>query len=195
MTKLLIASNNPGKIAEVTAILTDFSVVTPSEVGIPKEFDPEETGTTFEENSLIKAQAFAEESGLLSLADDSGLEVDALDGRPGVYSKRYGDDDAHRNQKLLSELTDVPVNKRTARFVCAMTIYDPATKKHTTVRGTVEGKIATKIKGKQGFGYDPVFIPDEIPGDQTFSELGVGEKNKISHRARALEKIKQTFSK
>ena len=188
MTKILFATNNQGKLVEARTILTEFEVLSPADLGIDSTFDPEEAGTTFEENSLIKAQAFSEEAGIAAIADDSGLEVDALDGRPGVYSKRYGDNDKHRNQKILEELKDVPEDKRTARFVAAVTLYNPIDTSFETVRGTVEGKIANMTRGEGGFGYDPVFIPNELT-PLTFAQAGTEQKNKISHRARALTKI------
>ncbi len=189
MQKLLFASNNQGKLNEVRQILTSHDILSPSDMGIPDDFDVAETGTTFEENSLIKAKAYGNRSGFLTIADDSGLEVAALAGKPGVYSKRYGDNDQHRNQKLLEELKDVPENQRTARFVSAMTLYNPIQKKYQTVRGSVEGKIATEARGESGFGYDPIFIADEL-SPITFAQAGTDEKNRVSHRARALEKIR-----
>lgn len=189
MQKILFASNNKGKLNEVRKILSDFDVLSPKDIGISDDFDVEETGSTFEENSQIKAKAYAAKSNFLTIADDSGLEVDSLGGRPGVYSKRYGNDDLHRNLKLLDELKEIPDNDRTARFVSAITVYNPIQKKYHTVRGTVEGKIAADIMGKDGFGYDPVFIADEL-APRTFAQAGTEEKNKVSHRARALEKIK-----
>ena len=193
MSKILFASNNPGKLTEAKQILSGFEVVSPADINLDPAFDPEESGTTFEANSFIKAKAFALQTGLVSIADDSGLEVDALDGRPGVYSKRYGNDDEHRNLKLLEELKDIPQDKRTARFVSAITLYDPNTLKHVSVRGTVEGSIALESRGDQGFGYDPVFIPNDF-APNTFAQVGPQEKNQISHRARALEKIKQLLT-
>lgn len=191
LQKLLIASTNQGKIAEIQKIFSDLNIkiVTPTDVGIDPNFDVEETGTTFKANATLKAKAFAKLSHLSTLADDSGLVVDALDGRPGVYSHRYGPTDQARNHKLLSELKNVPSSRRTARFVAAIVIYDPNTNKTLTAQGLVEGTIADSSKGSDGFGYDPIFIPTEGDG-RTFAEFTAEEKNAISHRARALQQIK-----
>jgi len=194
--KLLIASNNQGKIKEIKKIFTglDLELVTPKQIGIPSDFDPPETGDSFAANALIKAKAYAQQSGFMAMADDSGLIVDALDGRPGVYSRRYGPSDQARNKKLLRELSNTPSPKRTARFVSAICIYNPETGKTITAQGTVEGTISTKIIGNQGFGYDPVFIPQQYP-NQTFAQLGSKIKNKISHRFQALVKAKTKLAK
>ncbi len=191
MHQILLATQNPGKIAEATKILQDFDhhILTVKDIDLPPNFDPQETGKTFEQNALIKAKAFALATNLPSLADDTGLMVDALDGRPGVYSKRYGDDDQHRIKKLLAELDGVGESQRTARFVSSLCLYDPLTDSAITVQGTVEGRISFEPKGDQGFGYDPIFIPTEGDG-RTFAQLGTDFKNKISHRARALKKLK-----
>lgn len=182
MMKLLLATQNQGKLKEMQEILKDLpiEVITPSE-----DFDVEETGTTFEENSLLKAKAFSEKyDGILTLADDSGLVVDALDGRPGVYSKRYGTDDLDRNTKLLKELEDKA--DRTAHFLCVMCLFGKDVNR--SVEGRVTGQIGLEMKGNQGFGYDPIFIPDGF--DKTFAELSSEEKNQISHRGRAMDKVR-----
>src|SRR5581483_3817874 len=158
--KLLIATNNPGKVREYRELLGDLGLelVQLQDVGITD--DVEETGTTFAENARLKAVTYARQSGLLVLADDSGLEVDALDGEPGVYSKRYagaGKTDAERNQYLLDKLRGVPAAQRTARFRCAIVIADPQGSTWTT-EGTCEGSIAFEPRGTNGFGYDPIFI-------------------------------------
>jgi len=191
MQKLLIASTNQGKISEIKKIFSGlkFDITIPAEAGIDPDFDVDETGTTFEQNAILKAQAFAKISNLTTLADDSGLVVDALDGRPGVYSHRYGATDEARNQKLLTELKAIAKAKRTARFISVIAIFDPFTNKTLTAEGMVEGTISESPKGSDGFGYDPVFIPAEGDGC-TFAELGTEFKNTISHRARALQKIK-----
>lgn len=197
MKQLLIASNNPGKISEIKHIFAELhlQLLTSEDIDLI-DFDVEETGTTFQENALLKARSFAQKTGLPTLADDSGLSVDALAGQPGVYSKRYGTDDDHRNSKLLKELKDIKDPHRTARFTAVVCVYNPETKDHFCEEGSVEGKIAHEVrkKGDQGFGYDPLFIPDEIKGDQTFAQLGPQVKNTISHRSRALGKIVQKLS-
>ncbi len=188
--KLLLATNNPGKLREVQEILAGlpFEVVTPAEVGVPPDFDPPENGATFEENAQSKAQAYAEKTGLLSLADDSGLCVTALDGKPGVHSKRFIEGSDHdRNLKileLLKEKTD-----RSAYFISVICLYDPHTKETQCFEGRVEGTLAAEEHGTQGFGYDPIFIPTGY--DKTFGELGNEVKNTLSHRARALQKAKE----
>lgn len=183
--KLLIATHNRGKLLEYREILTDLPVelVTLDDVGITHDVD--ETGATFYENALMKAQQYATMSGLLTLADDSGLEVDALNGEPGVYSKRYaGEDrsDADRNIYLLDKLRTIPPAHRTARFRCVIVVADAAGNTATT-EGTCEGAIAFEPRGTNGFGYDPIFLV----GDTTthLAELSSQEKNRISHRGRA----------
>jgi XTP/dITP diphosphohydrolase len=158
----------------------------PAEAGL--RLDVEETGDTFEENARIKALAYARASGLLTLADDSGLEVDALGGAPGVHSARYagpGADDAGRYRKLLAELADVPPKRRAARFRCVVALARPAGIL-STAEGTVEGAIGFEPRGSHGFGYDPVFLV-EGHGGQTLAELPPDVKNAISHRARAVQ--------
>ncbi|MEO8581169.1 MAG: RdgB/HAM1 family non-canonical purine NTP pyrophosphatase [Patescibacteria group bacterium] len=184
MKKLVIASQNLGKLKEIKQLLSDLSI----EIVIPeKDLDVEETGSTFEENAMLKAKAYQQLfPEFYILADDSGLEVDALDGRPGVYSKRYGTSDQDRNQKLLNELESVPDEKRTARFISVMVLLGPTV--HQIFQGTVEGSIARTIAGDQGFGYDPVFIP--VGYTKSFAELGSEIKNTMSHRAKCLEKVK-----
>lgn len=184
---LLIASNNKHKITELKKILekSNFQVVSMSEYGVFKEI--EETGTTFEENAVLKAKAIALEKHIFVFADDSGLEVEALDNRPGVYSARYagaGASDRDRIDKLLGELNGK--TNRKARFVCVIAISTPDGKVQT-FRGEVQGKIIDTPKGENGFGYDPVFVPDGFT--QTFAELDAEVKNKISHRANATNKM------
>jgi XTP/dITP diphosphohydrolase len=194
MIRLLLATTNPNKIREIGNIFTGLSIelVAPDQCHLPAAFEVEETGTTFAENARLKAQGYGHQTGLLTLAEDSGLIVDALDGRPGVYSKRYGDNDAVRNHKILDELKNVPESQRTARFICSAYLYSPDTKQFQTAEGIVEGIIAPEARGLSGFGYDPVFIPTEIHQNTlTFAQLGPEVKNRISHRARAMEGIKQ----
>jgi XTP/dITP diphosphohydrolase len=197
--KILIATRNPGKLREYRDLLADLPTGTESlewvlltDIGI--EVDVEETGTTFEENARLKAAAYSQMSGLLTLADDSGLEVDALGGSPGVRSARYagpGASDSDRYQKLLRELEGVPSEARTARFRCVVAVSTPEGEIHTA-SGDCPGQIAFEPRGSFGFGYDPVFyMPDR---GLTMAELPPEIKNRISHRARALEAIKPTLS-
>ncbi|AQU06223.1 XTP/dITP diphosphatase [Dehalococcoides mccartyi] len=188
MPKLLLASNNAGKLKEYQSLLSGcgFEVVTPAELGI--KITVAETGTTFEENARLKAAALAEASGLLTLADDSGLEVDALGGEPGLYSARYAGEnatDTDRNDYLLSKMEDIPANKRTARFRCVIAIVQPG---HTlpAIEGSCEGLIATEPHGVNGFGYDPIFYLPEYR--KTMAELPLEIKNSLSHRAIAAQK-------
>ena len=186
--KLVLASKNRHKLVELQTILGQLGleVVLESEVGV--DVDVEETGTTFEENSLLKAKAVMEASGMAAIADDSGLEVDALDGAPGVYSARFGglDSDEARTALLLEKLQGVPDEKRTARFVSVVTCVLPDGR-IVSARGTCEGVIAHAPAGTNGFGYDPVFY---VPGlGKTFSQASSEEKNAISHRGNALQKF------
>ncbi len=188
---LVLATTNQNKIAEICQILDGQNLNIISINDIPSLPEVEEDGLTFEENARKKALTIAKLTGRLTLADDSGLVVDALNGRPGVLSARYSGDDAtpaKNNEKLLHELEDVPVKKRTARFVCVIAIARPSGKVFVA-EGECEGLIARELRGEQGFGYDPLFIvPDR---EKTFAELGAAEKNKISHRAIALENAAQ----
>jgi len=184
--KLLIATNNPHKIEEFREIFAEL----PLEITFPRDegldFEPEETGTTFEENAIIKATVFAQVSGLLTIADDSGLEVDALGGEPGVFSARYGGTpkNAHRRryELVLEKLRDVPDEKRTARFRCALAIVLPQMVVDV-VEGTVEGRITRAPAGDGGFGYDPIFWIPEY--GKTLAQVSAAEKHRISHRGRA----------
>ena len=184
--KVILASKNQHKLTELSAILSQFGfeIALESEYGL--DIDVEETGTTFEENSFLKAEAVMKASGLPVLADDSGLMVDALDGAPGVYSARYGHktSDKARTAFLLENMKDVPDGARTAKFVCVITCLWPDGRK-IVARGECPGVIAREPHGENGFGYDPVFyLPERA---MTYAELPGEEKNKISHRARALQ--------
>jgi len=188
MLKLLVATNNPGKVREFEELLVGlpFEVTFPAREGIALEV--EESGATFEDNARLKALAFARASGLPTLADDSGLEVDALGGAPGVWSARYagpGAGDADRYQKLLNALAAVPDVRRTARFRCVVALAWPDGAVRTA-EGRCEGQIGWAPRGEHGFGYDPVFIVDGF-GGQTMAELPPEIKNRISHRARAVQ--------
>ena len=189
-SKIVLASNNAGKVREINQLLSglDLQVVPQSEFDIP---DADETGLTFVENAIIKARQAAELSGLPAIADDSGLEVDALQGAPGIYSARYagtGASDADNLQKLLQELKDIPQAQRTARFQCLM-VYMRHAKDPTPLicQGTWEGVITFEPKGDNGFGYDPVFyVPDQ---HCTSAQLAPEQKNRLSHRGQALQKL------
>ncbi|HVO30765.1 MAG TPA: RdgB/HAM1 family non-canonical purine NTP pyrophosphatase [bacterium] len=182
--KLVFATRNAGKLREARAILgPGVELVSAEEATLP---EVDETGETFEENAILKARSACAAAGLPALADDSGLEVDALDKRPGVRSARYGGpglDDRARCALLLRELASVPAEKRTARFVCAIALAEPGGRVRVT-RGTVEGRIALTPSGDGGFGYDPLFIPDGFA--ESFGVLPEETKNRLSHRARAL---------
>jgi len=191
--KLLLATNNEGKVREYKSLLRGipFEIVTPSELGITTEVD--ETGGSFEENARLKATTLAKESGLLTLADDSGLEVDALGGEPGVLSARYageGASDTERINYLLARFEDVPEEKRTARFRCVIAIAAPEGRVEVC-SGECPGFITAEPRGYNGFGYDPVFYLPEL--SKTMAELTSEEKNKISHRARAAEEAREAL--
>lgn len=192
MKTVVIASNNGHKVDEIRAAL-DFEgweFKSLEEAGVAS--DPEENAASFEGNARIKAAAAHEACGLAVLADDSGLEVDALDGAPGVLSARYAGvhgDDAANNRRLLDELADVPDDERTARFVCSLVFVDEDGSE-LTARGTVEGRIGREERGTEGFGYDPLFLPDDFGGERTFAEVPQSEKTAVSHRGRALQALR-----
>ena len=181
--RIILATNNKNKVREVGEILSPmgYEVVSQSDAGI--DIDVEENGTTFEENAFLKADAVHKLSGDICIADDSGLEVDYLNGEPGVYSARYAEP-GHRCQKVLDKLEGVPDEKRTARFVCCICfIGRDGTSK--TFRGTCEGRIGHEKRGTNGFGYDPIFMV----GDKSFAEISAEEKNGMSHRGAALRML------
>ena len=189
MKKLVFATGNMNKLREIKEILSDMDVeiLTMKEAGV--DIDIVEDGKTFEENALIKARAVCKASGELSLADDSGLEIDYLGGEPGIYSARYmGEDTSYdiKNNNLISRLEGVPDEERTARFVCAMAAVFPDGTEKTFVR-TMEGRIGYKIAGENGFGYDPIFMLPEY--GKTSAEISPEEKNAISHRGKALRAL------
>ncbi len=182
--RLLLASTNPGKVREYHDLLGDLplELVTPAEVGLVGEV--EESGDTYEENARRKACTLARRSGLITLADDSGLEVDALDGAPGPRSHRYhAGSDAERCRFLLRRLEGFPPERRSARFRCVIAIATPEGEVYT-VEGVCPGQIADEPRGEGGFGYDPVFLLPEL--HRTMAELSPEEKNRLSHRARAV---------
>jgi len=188
----VIATGNKHKLEEIGVILKDFQleVLSMKDVGLDG-LEIIEDGNTFEENALIKAKTVMEKTGKLALADDSGLEVDILNNQPGIYSARFAGEhatDKENNDKLLKLLKDIPSEKRKARFVCAMAAVFP-NGDIVVLRGECSGVIGFEPKGTSGFGYDPLFIIEEY--GKTFAELGEERKNKISHRAIALEKLKE----
>ncbi len=192
--KFVLASKNAGKIAEMREILGALGceVIGQKDAGV--DVDVEETGTTFEENSALKATAVMQASGIAAIADDSGIVVDALDGAPGVYSARFGglDSDEARTALLLEKLEEVPDAERTGRFVSVITCALPDGT-ILSARGECEGVITREVRGENGFGYDPVFLYE--PDGLTFAELSAERKNEISHRAVAIvrfaEKLKE----
>ncbi|MEK7560627.1 MAG: RdgB/HAM1 family non-canonical purine NTP pyrophosphatase [Patescibacteria group bacterium] len=192
MKKLLIATRSKGKFPEIQAMLRDlpYDLISLREAEtIPLDFEVEEPAMTFEGNAIIKAMIYGNKSGLLTLADDAGLEVDALDGRPGVLTARYAPGtDEDRYRKLLDELRGVPDEKRTARFRAVIAIYDPANGKLRTAEGVYEGVILCEPRGTDGFGYDPVFFNPTL--QKTNAEMSVEEKNAVSHRGAALRKAR-----
>jgi non-canonical purine NTP pyrophosphatase (RdgB/HAM1 family) len=188
MYTIVLASNNDKKAREMRSLLPDeFEVITAREANVEM---PDETGSTFEENALLKARAAARQSGRVSVADDSGLEIDALEGAPGVRSARFAADhgrtesDEENNNLALEKLSSVPAEDRTARFVSAVAVV-ANDGREIVVRGTVEGAIGFEPRGQNGFGYDPLFVPSGY--ERTMSELSNDEKNEISHRGRAFE--------
>jgi len=191
MDKIVFATTNEGKVKEIKEILKDFpiEVVSMKEMGITA--DIEENGTTFEENSLIKARALAKLTGLPALADDSGLEVDYLNGEPGIYSARYLGRDTdydYKNNYIIDKLSGAKGEERSARFVCVISLVLPDGREFVE-RGVVEGLIGYEQKGENGFGYDPIFYLPEY--GKTSAELPPEEKNRISHRGKALTAMKK----
>ncbi len=187
--EIVIATLNQNKMREFKALLKDYRVTILSLTDIPHVPEIVEDGKTFRENALKKATVVARATGKLTIADDSGLEVDALHGRPGVYSARFagaGADDAENNAKLLEELKGVPPDKRGACFKCVLGIATPQGET-AFVEGECRGVIIDALRGHHGFGYDPVFLVPEY--NQTFSEMPPEQKNSISHRSRALRKL------
>lgn len=196
MRKLLIATRNKGKFLEIKKALQDlpFDILSLNEIKtVPEDFEVEETGNSFLENATLKAKKFGEMTGLMILADDSGLEVEVLGSRPGVFSSRYGINDKHRNQKLLKELEGIQWPKRDAQFRCVVAIFDPKTKKIRTCEGVCRGKITETPKGKYGFGFDPIFYIPKL--GKTTAQLKPEEKNKISHRGKALKRAREILNR
>jgi XTP/dITP diphosphohydrolase len=193
--KLLIATTNPGKIREFRQMLGDQRFEWSDLSQHPPIAPPEETGQTFQENSALKAVYYARQLGMAALADDSGLEVDALDGKPGVHSARWaemnaaGRGDRDNNRLLLRQLEGVPADCRTARFVCALTLADKDGRVLLTAEDKIEGRILESATGRNGFGYDPLFLVESL--DLTTAELEPEQKHRISHRGKALRQMGQ----
>jgi len=190
--EILIATTNLGKVREIEPMLKDLGFL---EIKTLKDFSPipppEEKGSTFLENALEKASYYAKHFNILTLADDSGLEVEALSGAPGIHSSRFAGDkstDEENIKKLLKLLEGVPFERRTARFVCVIVVYHPSGE-WISAEGEWQGYIAEEPRGTQGFGYDPVFLVPEYNLQKTAAELSKEEKNRISHRAKAIRAI------
>ena len=189
METFIMATHNKHKVAELSRILEPMGIHVET-ADLP---EVEETGTTFEENARLKALSACKTTGLPSVADDSGIAVDALGGAPGVYAARYAGEeatDADRNKKLLEEMKDIPEGKRSARFVSAICCVFPSGEE-ITVTGVCEGTVAFAPRGKDGFGYDPIFLV----GDRTYAELSPAEKDAVSHRGKALRLLKEELLK
>lgn len=188
---IILASNNKNKLSEMSNKLAKFGIKVISQKEAGYDIEVEETGTTFKENAILKAEAIYKLSGSPVISDDSGLEVDALNGEPGVYSARYAGENAtdeDKYNKILNLLKNVEKSKRTARFKCAICYIDSNGEKHI-FEESCEGMISDQPKGKNGFGYDPIFLV----GEKSFSELSQEEKNEISHRGKAIKALVDYF--
>jgi XTP/dITP diphosphohydrolase len=188
--KVVLASRNRGKLREIVPLLAGLNLELVTVDEIAPDCELREDAATFEDNALAKARQAAQATGLAAIADDSGLEVDALDGAPGVYSARYAgtpSDDARNNAKLLAALRDVPAARRTARFRCVATFVDPASGVELARSGACEGEILAAPRGDLGFGYDPLFLVPAL--GRTMAELPLDEKNGLSHRAAAFRAL------
>lgn len=192
MNKVVLASRNPHKLAEIGAMMASFNIELVRECDVGAEVDVEETGATFEENAYLKAAAVMRATGLPALADDSGIAVDALGGAPGIYSARYGFDDTlddyGRLLLLLKNMERVPDGARQAKFVCVLTLLTPEGRR-ICARGEAHGVITHAAEGVNGFGYDPIFYYP--PLGKTFAQLTAQEKNQVSHRAAALRDLRK----
>tara|TARA_Y100000590_G_scaffold47341_1_gene50176 strand:+ start:3721 stop:4314 length:594 start_codon:yes stop_codon:yes gene_type:complete len=192
--EILIGTNNIGKYQEICDLLpAEIKKYTPKKFKLP---EPYEGGKTFEENSIIKASYYSKKTNLICLSDDSGLEVDVLNGNPGIHSARWGGENKNFSQaieKVLNEIKKIknPPKENFARFICCLTLFWPNGKSYTS-KGVVEGKISMKKKGDNGFGYDPIFIPDGY--NKTFGEMDTKLKISIDHRANAFAQIKNFFN-
>ena len=191
MHALLLATSNPHKLEEFRVMFADLPLRLFSLSDLQLDIEVDETGTTFAENAELKARTYAQASGMLTLADDSGLEIDALTGAPGIQSARYlGRETSYeeRFRRILQQLKGLPIEQRTARFRCAIALADPSCNTRI-VEGIIEGVIADSPRGKNGFGYDPIFYLPEL--GKTFAELAPEHKNRISHRARAAQAARE----
>jgi XTP/dITP diphosphohydrolase len=194
--KLLIVTGNMGKFPEIVDVLKGLPLefVNLTDLGYPPDYEIDESAMTFEGNAIIKVMTAGKHSGLLALADDSGLEVDALGGRPGIFSARYAPGtDADRRLKLLGELKDIPNDRLGAQFRCVVAIYDPDSEKVKTCEGIYRGRIVREERGTNGFGYDPIFYNDDL--GKTNAEMSLEEKNSVSHRGMAVRKAMEILSK
>lgn len=194
MDKIVFATTNEGKVKEIKEILEGFPVEVVSMKEMNITTDIEENGTTFEENSLIKAREISKLTGLPALADDSGLEVDYLNGEPGIYSARYLGKDTdynYKNNYIIDRLKEAEDKERSARFICVISLVLPDGREFVK-KGVMEGRIGYEIKGENGFGYDPIFYLPEY--GKTSAELSSDEKNKISHRGKALRAMKEVIA-
>ncbi|KUK56330.1 MAG: Non-canonical purine NTP pyrophosphatase [Atribacteria bacterium 34_128] len=186
MLEILIATNNLGKVKEIKDILDSPEIKIITMKDFPHLPKIEEDGKTYQENAFKKAREISEYTGKICLADDSGLEIDYLKGKPGIYSSRWGNSDEERINKVLNLLENIPINKRNAKFVCVVVLVFPDGKIYT-VKEECKGSITFSPKGEYGFGYDPIFL---VPGyNKTFAELGDKIKNKISHRGKAMRRM------
>lgn len=194
MKKVIIATQNKGKAKDFEAIFKPYGYEVLTLADVAPDMDVEETGTTFEENAILKAEAVAERLGTMVIADDSGLQIDALGGEPGVYSARYAGEEKNDEaniQKVLEKLKDVPEKDRTARFCCSLAVAGPGMKTKTFF-GTCEGTILQDKRGTNGFGYDPIFYVPNL--GKAMAELSAEEKGQISHRGNALRKLEADLS-
>lgn len=191
MKEIIIATKNRGKARDFAALFAPLGYTVKTLLDFEDIGDVEETGVTFEENAVIKAETVAKKLGKITIADDSGLVVDALDGRPGIFSARYAGedkDDEANIDKVLEEMATVPEDKRTARYYCALALAFPGGKT-VVVNGTCEGIILRERRGTNGFGYDPIFYIPNL--GKTMAEITLEEKNQISHRAEAMKKLEE----
>ena len=199
--KILIATNNKGKVTEIADLLTPLGIETISAIDYNLE-EPEENGSNFEENSIIKAKYYGNKTGEISLADDSGLCIDLLNGEPGIYSARWAIDENGKKdfslafekikQALITKGADINLDKINAHFICNLSLYNPKTGEINSFEGKVSGYLTFPALGHKGFGYDPIFIPNSY--DKTFGEMDYKDKEKISHRTKAFNKLKTVLA-
>lgn len=201
MKKILIATNNKGKVSEIADLLTPFGIKTISAIDYKLE-EPEENGNSFAENSIIKAKYYSSKTGEIALADDSGLCIDLLDGKPGIHSARWAIDENGKKdfllafekikEALIKKGIDPKSEKIHAHFVCNLSLFNPQTHEINSFEGKVFGHLTFPARGDKGFGYDPIFIPNGY--DKTFGEMDYKDKEKISHRTQAFGKLKSAIS-